>query len=184
MAKLTHELLERYVDGELRPHRARQVERLLDDSPEFQSSLDEIVQLGDLLRMADEEQLKDVSFEGFRTQVERDIRAASTPPGLAERLKVWASEFFDNRRAIWVPAVATIGAVALVVAFLPVGPHQSATLSSGPNMTTQPIQLHTSASPLLSRIDSVDFGDFSGRQYSIDDDRGGKVGVVWINEVP
>ena len=125
MAKITQDLLERYLDGELKPQKARQVERLLEESPEHQESLSELAKIGDLLRLMNEERLSDVSFEGFKSQVDRQIRTAEQRPSLLSRARVWAAEFFNHRRVVWVPAAATVGALALALVLLPTGPNHS-----------------------------------------------------------
>jgi ferric-dicitrate binding protein FerR (iron transport regulator) len=182
MAKLTDELVERYLDGELKPRKARAVEKLLETSAEHRETLETVGQIGDLLRLMNEENLKDVSFEGLGARLDREIRADERPSRLS-RARVWVAEFLENRRGVWVPAAAAVGALALVLILLPRGPEGSQGGLTSRN-ADDGIQLHTSSQPFMSRIDSVDFGDLTGAQYSIDDDRGGKIGVVWINESP
>jgi anti-sigma factor RsiW len=184
MPKLTEEMLERYLDGEMSPKKAKQVEHLLDAFPEHRESLAELTQLGDLLRLMSEERVKEVSFEGFSTQIERDIREEASHLPLSTRASIWIGEFFDNRRVVWVPAVATVSvlALALVFVFLPANP--SSPTTGAPAVVDKGIQLHTGYTPLVSSINSVDFGELTGTHYSIKNDQGDTVGVVWINESP
>ncbi len=179
MRKLTPDLLERYIDGDLKPKKARQVERLLSESPDHQEAYSELTQIGDLLRLMNEENLANVTFEGFKSQVEHQILSEDKLPPLVSRIGVWLTEFLDHRRVVWIPTVATITALTLALVLLPF--FSIHTASETPN---NGIQLYSSPSPLISRIDSVDFGDLTGTHYTIKDNQGGTVGVVWINESP
>ena len=148
MTKLTHELVERYLDGELKPRKAREVEQLLEASPEHRETLETVGKIGDLLRLMNEENLKDVSFEGFKSQIDREIRA-DTRPSLLSGAKIWVTEFLDNRRVVWVPAAAAAGALALALIFLPSGPKGSGGVLTS-HKTDNGIQLRTT--PLTSGI--------------------------------
>ncbi len=184
MVKLNEKLLARYYDGELSPKKARSVEQLLRQSPEHQESLRKMAQIGDLLRMANEETVDRVSLEGFAEQVEAGI-AEERASSLSERLKVWIQEFVTYRKPVWIPAAALVAAaiaVLLVVPLSPPGPVEPQTPATASNDTWMAAD---QPSKRGSKIESVTFDDTgkSGEgkfEVSKIDGKNGSIGVVWI----
>ena len=186
MAKLTQELLERYHDNELRSSKVKEVEKLLSDSPDHQQSLREMARIGDLLRLMNEESQEAVSFDGFEHRVRAGIKTAQAP-GFAERLRIWTSEFFEHRQAIWIPSVAVAGAAAAILLILPLFADQSGQLRHPSPSDKGEIWMASDSNSSLqlhSTIELVNFGEATGSKYEISDGQGGTVGVVWIEENP
>lgn len=184
MAKLTTKLLERYHDGELSSREAREVERLLAEFPAEREALLRMERLGEMVRLMSAETSADVSLEGFEQRVVAKLREPSAV-GVFERLGVWAQEFIEHRRVVWIPAAAAVGvavAVALALPFvrsepqsLPVAP------PAGGIWMASDEQPDTISS---STVESASFGDVQGSRYDVPDGRGGTVGVVWVVEQP
>ena len=179
MAKLTHEMLGQYLDGELSPQETERMKSAIEASVEDKRTLDEWSGVGALLRIMDKETTADVTFEGLSDKILAEIKTNRTTLPFIEKLKSWFSEFFEHRQAVWIPAAAVVGAVCLTLAMLPFFTGSPA----GRPASDSGIVLH-SAVPTAkgSRIAAVDFGLESGMQYSLDDGTGTTVGVVWIVE--
>ena len=184
MVKLNEKLLARYYDGELSPKKDRQVEQLLRQSPEHQESLRKMTQIGDLLRMANEETVDRVSFEGFAQQVEAGI-AEERASRLSEKVKVWLQEFGTYRKPIWGPSAVLVASAIAVLLILPLTtsrpgePETPAIAQNGTWMASD------EASRAGSTIESVTFDDTdkSGQdkfEVSKVDGQNGSIGVVWI----
>ena len=112
MGKLTQQLLEQYADGELREGKAKQTADLIEASPEHKQALAEVAKIGDLLRLMNEENIKNVSFSGFVESVARNIEESKARLSFWSRMRVWSEEFLRHRRAIWVPTAAAAGALS------------------------------------------------------------------------
>lgn len=188
MGKLTDKLLQQYADGELSPNKAETVERLLEEQTEYQAYVKDISELGNLVRMMNQESLSKACFDGFSEQVANKIRQSEQRGMAWDRFKVAILEFFEYRRVVWIPSAAVMGALLVAVLLAPLlGGGQrggSSELASRDNIrllsaTPEEVRLQHS-----SKIESVDFGDAKGASYAIDDERGGTVGVVWIVETP
>jgi anti-sigma factor RsiW len=175
MAKLTQELLQKYVDGELPPHQIEKVKSILASSPEDELVVQELTKIGSLLRIMDEETTAAVSFEGLAEKVLAEVKTTRTSLSFSEKLSAWFSEFFEHRRSVWIPASAAVCAACLTVAIFPL-------FSTVQNGVDTGIVLHSTAAEKGSRIAAVDFGSQTGVQYALDDGRGNAVGVVWIVE--
>ena len=181
MKGLTQKMIELYYDGELSPGKAKEVEELMARSPEWRESLERVELLGDLLRSAGEDAVSKTSFDGFVERVSERTKLEKEP-GVVERSLVWLGEFRQTRKAIWVPtAVAAAAAIAVMLA-LPLAPDSPAHKAQEPSGSKDEVWLAASRASLTSKIESVDFGDGSGRVYQLSDGRGGKAGVVWIVE--
>ncbi|MCP4676141.1 MAG: hypothetical protein GY854_11665 [Deltaproteobacteria bacterium] len=186
MPGLNEKLLARYYDGELSPKKAAWVEQQLDKSPDYQVALKKMSNMSDLIHLMNEETLEDVSFAGFETRVRAGIGQGERP-GFFEKLQVWASEFIEHRRTIWVPsmAVATVAvAVLIAMPFVTGGPSEAppATTDNGIWMASTPGTKAPS-----STIVSVGSNDKTGskyHKYDVPSGEGGTLGVVWIDEKP
>ncbi len=180
MAKLTHEMLGQYLDGELSRQEAERMKSAIVASVEDKRTLDEWSGVGALLRIMDKETTADITFEGLSDKILAEIKTNRTTLPFIEKMKSWFAEFFEHRRAVWIPAAAVVGAMCLSLAMLPLfgagSPAARPSSDSG-------IVLHSAAPASKgSRIAAVDFGLESGMQYSLDDGTGATVGVVWIVE--
>lgn len=180
MAKLTEELLGRYVDGELPNHENEKIKKLIDASPDDVHTVHEWTRVGSLLRLMDEETTADVSFEGLSDKILAEIKTTRASLSITEKLKTWFAEFIEHRRAVWIPASVAVSAVSLALAVLPV--LNSSRLDRPAPPQDQGIALHSAVSAKGSRITAVDFGTETGMQYALDDGTGSTVGVVWIVE--
>lgn len=181
MKGLTQKMIELYYDGELSPGKAREVEELIERSPEWRESLERVALLGDLLREAGEETASNASLDGFVERVSERIKLEKEP-GVLERSLVWLGEFKRNKKTIWVPtAVAAAAAVALILA-IPLAPDAPVDRMRDSGGSKNEIWLASGSTPSTSEIESVDFGEGSGSVYQLGDGHGGKNGVVWIVE--
>ena len=189
MAGLTKELLERYHDGELNESSRRSVEAMLAESPDAKGSLDRLDRLGDLLRVMNEEDAAAVSFDGFEQRVMNSLDR-DEPPGFGERTRVWLGEFFEHRKAVWIPSAAVAAAAAcvmLVLAFaMPTQPqYERGPIADGRGGGDGIVVRDLAGDQLPtwgSSIVSVNFGSGSGFTTSVVNERGEALGVVWINE--
>ena len=184
MVKLNEKLLARYYDGELSPKKARQVEQLLQQSPEHQESLRKMARIGDLLRMANEETVDRVSFEGFAERVEAGI-AEERASSLSEKLKVWLQEFAAYRKPVWVPAAVLVVAASAVMLILPLTTSRPADPEPPAVAQNGTWTASDETSRAGSTIESVTFDDTekTGRdkfEVSKVDGQNGSIGVVWI----
>ena len=179
MARLTEELLQKYVDGELSPSREAMVKNLLEASSKDSLAVEEFRRIGDLLRLMDEENTASVSFEGLADKVCAEIETDRGPLGFFEKLKVRFLEFLEHRRAVWIPTLAAVGAVCLAIVLTPL--FASSPLRS-PGASDSGIVLHSAKTSFSggSRIVSADFGSHTGAQYELKDRAGNTIGVVWI----
>ena len=183
MGKLQHNVIERYLDGELSSRESKQTEEMLATSVESQRILEENQKLGDFVRMMTEERTRNVSFDGFTDRVLAATRNTSGSPSFVERMHLWMSEFFEHRRVVWIPAAVCGVTAALVLLVLPLSE-----ISPSPKPETENgITLHAATSVSFgsgSKIASVDFGGAEGKTFSLRNERGASVGVVWIEENP
>ena len=188
MGKLTQEVLQRYHDGELSTRATKRVEADIEASPQWRQSLQQMSQLGELLRLMNEESLDDVSFDGFEARVTAGIEREDHPGGL-ERLRVWLSEVFEHRPVIWVPATAVVGVSLALLLALPFIGGGTGNQTSGPvpatgagNNTGGGIWTASAGGAAGSSIEAVDYGGASGQVYDVPNGKGGMTAVVWINE--
>jgi len=183
MTRLNEKLLARYYDGELSDKQARRVEAQLASSDNDREALEKMSRLGDLLRTSNEEQLLNISFDGFEERVLNAV-GQSKSLGLSERAKVWVNEFFEHRRHLWIPAASFAGAAAAILLIVPL-------FSKAPIVNT-PLQRDNqeiwaaSANTVVisggSEVVLLSRAQTSGVEYSIKNDRGENIGVVWIND--
>ena len=180
MERLNPQLLERYHDGELSDRQRQQVEAHLERCPEDRAALARIESLSSVMDTAFEEQLSQVSFEGFEKRVMNSLERTERASGM-ERFKVWMSEVFEHRRRVWVPSAALAGAAAamlLVIPLLTGSPQSPAPYGGG-------IQVYAgdsgAADVRSSEIVSVT-GASQWAPYQVSNDRGDKMAVAWISE--
>lgn len=180
MTKLDDKTLERYFDGELSKQGRKDTLELIQKSDASLAFLEKNQRLGDLIRLMDEEKTKGISFDGLSKRVLEASRQSAPTPWL-ERARVWFAEFFEHRRAIWIPAVA-VGAAAVALLFIPLSTVQRGTSYE----EGRGISLHSASSVVAggSTIASVDFGGAKGTTYNLQNESGASVGVVWIVEKP
>ena len=182
MSRLTRELLERYHDGELSERASERVESLLAASAEDQQNLVHLERLGELLRVMNEEQLSEVSFDGFEQRVAIGIKQQALP-GAWERFKVWAGEFFEHRRVIWVPSAALATAAVAVLLILPLAPGGQPTAGHHAGAAGGIWTASTDGAPTIARgSEIVSVHGAAGIPYQIENEQGELTGVAWFNE--
>jgi anti-sigma factor RsiW len=187
MARVTQDELARYRDGELSASERRRVEEALRTSPaEDRAHLEKLDRLGDLLRVMHEEQASQASFDGFADRVAEGIRAAEGPR-VGERLRVWLAEFFEHRRAVWIPAASLVGAAAAVLLVLPLvrSPQPAAQVPqgvAGPIWAASTDGAMAAAVPRGSEAVLSNRGQVNGWEFTVPNDRGEPIGVVWVND--
>lgn len=117
-------LLERYHDGQVSPEEAAAVESMLERDPEALDYLGSLDEMAELARMAVDESMAQVSFEGMWSRIETQIQAhdqaaqvAARPQAEPQRggLLAWLKELFTEHKGAWITAGATAFAVALVM---------------------------------------------------------------------
>jgi hypothetical protein len=180
MARVTQDELARYRDGELSASARQRVEEAL------RTYLERLDRLGDLLRVAHEELASQVSFEGFAERVAAGIHAAEKP-GVGERIRVWLEEFFEHRRAVWIPAVSAVSAVAALLLVLPLlhGPMPAAPAPQGTAGVIWAASADSAASTAVPRGSEAilaNRGQVTGWEFTVPNDRGEPIGVVWLND--
>ncbi len=188
MAKLNEKLLARYYDGELSPRKAQKIEQLLRESPEHQEALKKMTQIGDLLRLANEENLESVSFDQLERQVAAGI-SQERNASLLERLTVWFSEFFSYRKVIWVPATVVAGATLAVLLVLPLStptPLEDKGPTSSGNDTWMASDDTTKGGSKIESVTFDDTADSKDSKFEVSkiDGQNGSIGVVWIVDTP
>lgn len=183
MDRLTQEELARYHDGELSDEERERIEAALAAAPAGDRAyLGRLDRIGDLVRLMNEEELAQVSFDGFADRVAAGIRAAGPPP-LAERARIWVSEFVEHRRIVWIPAASlAAAAIALVVAIpalrAPDGAAAPSRAAAGPIWAASA----AAAVPHGSEAILANRGEATGSEYALANDRGEKLGVVWVDD--
>ena len=185
MAKLDEKLLAKYYDGMLRKKKAKQVEKLLESSPEDQESLAKMSRMSDLLQLMNEESLSDVSFAGFDKRVAIGVKQ-DQKPSFADKITLYLNEFFEHRRVIWVPATA-VAAVALAVVIATPFMNGQQNTPYVPDDQVRFTQANTHVyeeSMPGSTIVSMSNGETQGLKYDLKDGKGSTVGVAWIVESP
>jgi anti-sigma factor RsiW len=182
MGKLETDMLDRYLDGELSSKETERVAKMVEASPESQATLDKTKKLGELIRLSNNEQCHDVSFEGLADRVLKKIEVSESPLPILIRLRVWLGEFFEHRKTVWIPAATICTAAALTLLMLPLS-QVSPTPQHHPS--NNGIALHSAIKAAGgSTIASVDFGAAAGTTYNVRIHNGATVGVVWIEENP
>ena len=182
MKRLPEKLLVRYHDGEIGEKDMKRVESTIQESARDREFLEEMSRIGDLLRLMNEENLDSVSFEGFEQRVLNNLDRAERP-GFFESLKVWMSEFFEHRKTVWIPTASLVGAAAAVLLALPLvtGTVPPAT-DLGDDVSSGIWAAAADRSPGGSEVSLMNRGQAVGTEYSVLNERGEAIGVVWINE--
>jgi anti-sigma factor RsiW len=184
MARVTREELARYRDGELSASERSRVEEALRTSPADRAYLESLDRLGTLLRTSYEEQAALASFDGFVERVQAGVRAAERP-SVGERLSVWLSEFFEHRRAVWIPAASLAGAAAAVLLVLPLvrGPQPLPAPQGVPGgIWAAAADAAIAAVPRGSEAVLANRGQVNGLEFTVPNDHGEPIGVVWVND--
>jgi anti-sigma factor RsiW len=167
MAHPDRQLLERYLDGELRGGRARRVKDHLGACAECSLEAGRSRALGKLLRTAAEQEGRLASLDGIADVVLRHVREDRRLPWVA-RARVWLGEFIRHQKRVWVPPLTAGGAVAVgVVLFV------------GLRATTPP----GAELPPGSSVLSVSFGrSVEGSLFQLEEKDGTTTAVIWVDE--
>jgi anti-sigma factor RsiW len=178
MANINQKLLERYYDGELSPKKAKQIEDQLANDAEHRESYRQMSQIGDLLRLMNEEDLNTVSFDGFEQRVAAGI-SVEEKPGMLEQLGIWISEFFAYRKAIWIPTTAAVGIAMVALLIVPAVLRSNIFNGASPPAI---VTYEASIARTGSKIESVTFEGMTAVDYRVSkiDGQDGTIGVVWI----
>ncbi len=182
MKRLPEKLLVRYHDGEIGEKDMKRVESTIQESVRDREFLEEMSRIGDLLRLMNEENLDSVSFDGFEQRVLNSLDRAQRP-GFFESARVWMSEFFEHRKTVWIPTASLVGAAAAVLLVLPLvtGTVPPAT-HSGADVSSGIWAAAADRSPGGSEVSLMNRGQALGTEYSVLNERGEAIGVVWIDE--
>ncbi len=182
MKRLSEKLLARYHDGEIGEKGIKRVEAIITDSARDRELLDGMSRIGDLLRLMNEENLDSVSFEGFEQRVRNSLDRAGRP-GFFESVKVWMSEFFEHRKTVWIPTASLVGAAAAVLLALPLvtGTVPPAT-DLGDDVSSGIWAAAADRSPGGSEVSLMNREPAVGTEYSVLNERGETIGIVWIDE--
>ncbi len=118
------QLLSRYHDGEVSPEEATEVESLLERDADAMAYLTSLDEMATAYRVVAEEQLSQVSFDGFWQRIETEIAAAppveqAVPsPGFGAQIANAFQSIFGAHKGAWAAASAAACTVALVMSFV------------------------------------------------------------------
>lgn len=103
------ERISAWMDGELTPEEAREVEARLEQDPALREEVESLRALGRVLHRAAERWEDEVSFDGFYDRVAEAL-PAEAPARPARRAGLWAglSDLFRGHRSAVAAAVATL----------------------------------------------------------------------------
>lgn len=169
---LDDDTLQRYYDGSLSPDEQRGVARAVAENPGARRRLSELSRLSELMRQpgtrATAELDSDALFAAIETGIQREQQL-----GVGARLRVVASEWYEHKKAVVVPALASmaVAAAALLTFLVPHG-------------LDDPGTLQEPSSPMAalihgSSIENVDFGASTGTVFEVESE-GVRAAVVWI----
>lgn len=181
MKRLNETILAKYYDGELTDKARREVEALLETSDESKDAVLKMSQLSDCMEVLVQDGLENVSFEGMDKRILNELNSQKHMPSAGERFKIWLSEFFTYKKMVWIPAASAVGAAAALVLMLPLFSGTSVPANSTPRgqetwqASVQSVSVGSQA--VLANGDQV-----RGTEYSVINDRGESIGVVWIND--
>lgn len=170
---LDDDTLQRFYDGALGPDEERSVQKEIERSASAQQRLAELSRLSELMRGSLLTQAREIDsdalFRSIETGIQRDAAL-----GLGARLRVISSEWFEHKKSVLVPALASVAvAAAALLTFL--SPHE--TVDPG-------VALQEDGSPMAalvhgSSIENVDFGQSTGTVFEVESE-GVRAAVVWI----
>ena len=167
---LDDDTLQRFYDGALSVDEERSVRAEVANSAPAQARLAELSRLSELLRGSLAQQARQIDSDALFRSIEAGI-ARDQPLGLGERLRVVGAEWFEHKRGVMVPAVASMAvAAAALLTFL--SPHEL----PNPEAEGTPPQ---AALVHGSSIENVDFGASTGTVFEVDSE-GVHAAVVWI----
>jgi hypothetical protein len=172
---LDDDTLQRLYDGALSPDEERSVRAQVKTSASAQMRLEELSRLSDLMRGTLLASAREVDADALFRSIEAGIQKDEAL-GLGARLRVLGAEWFEHKRGVVVPALASLAvAAAALLTFLT--PHE--TVDPGGAMPSD-------GSPLAalvhgSSIENVDFGQSTGTVFEVESE-GVRAAVVWIAE--
>jgi anti-sigma factor RsiW len=176
------QILSRYYDGELNDSERAQVEAQLESNPESAKAIRNMKTMSELFRTMQAQHLEDISFDGLDKRVLNEIHRNPSPISTGERIRVWFSEFFAHRKAVWIPAVSMAGAacVALLAVGLNPGQSQMPAMPSQNAPSTWTASGSTDAVAATLTVSAPD--EMTVQKYSLETETGQRIAVVWINE--
>jgi hypothetical protein len=170
---LDDDTLQRFYDGALSGDEERSVRAEVAKTASAQRRLEELSRLSDLMRGNLAEQARKIDADALFRSIEARI-AQEKPLGTGARLRVLASEWFERKRSVVVPALASVAvAAAALLTFLK--PHETVDRErTGPDVGAPPAALVHGSS-----IVNVDFGASTGTVFEVESE-GVQAAVVWI----
>jgi hypothetical protein len=173
---LDDDTLQRLYDGALGPDEERRVRGEVESSAQAQKRLRELSRLGELMRGPALKGAQAIDSDALFRSIEAAIQKDEAP-GFGARLRVIGAEWFEHKRGVVVPAMASLAvAAAALLTFL--APHET----HDPGLATLP----EGTSPMAalvhgSIIEAVDFGESTGTVFEVESE-GVRAAVVWIAE--
>ena len=153
-------LLEKYFDHEATEEERSFVEAHLPGCPNCQDALNMMAGLRDMMKNPVEEAVEKEDFPWVWQKIERGIRLEEKPPWW-ESLRSWLDISFLLKRRVWIPAVATIAILILIVA---------------------PILFKKT--PSYSGLSVVEYIESQNYNVMIYESEKAKVTVIWLFEGP
>jgi anti-sigma factor RsiW len=153
-------LLEKYFDHEATQEEKSLVEAHLRGCPICQDALNMMAGLREMMKKPVEEAVEKEDFPWVWERIERGIQLEEKPPWW-ESLRSWVDISFFLKRRVWVPAVATIAILILIIA---------------------PILFKKI--PSYSGPSVVEYVESQNHNVMIYESEKGKVTVIWLFEGP
>lgn len=170
---LDDDTLQRFYDGALSTDEERSVRSEVASSAGAQKRLEELSRLSELMRGDLAVQARKIDSDALFRSIEARI-AQEEPLGMGARLRVLTSEWFEHKRAVMVPALASVAvAAAALLTFLK--PHETI----DPQRTEPDVGAPPGALVHGSSIENVDFGASTGTVFEVESE-GVQAAVVWI----
>jgi hypothetical protein len=167
---LDDDTLQRFYDGALSTEQERSVRAEVAKSAQAQARLAELSRLSELMRGSLAAQAREIDSDALFRSIEASI-AQDRALGLGERLRVVGSEWIEHKRAVVVPALASVAvAAAALLTFL------------SPREVSAPEDASAPPGAALvhgSSIENVDFGASTGTVFEVESE-GVHAAVVWI----
>jgi hypothetical protein len=170
---LDDDTLQRFYDGALSADEERSVRAEVASSASAQKRLEELSRLSALMRGDLAAQASRIDSDALFRSIEARI-AREQPLGMGARLRVLTSEWFEHKRSVVVPALASVAVAAAALLTL-MQPHETIDpLPTEPDVGAPPAALVHGSS-----IENVDFGASTGTVFEVESE-GVQAAVVWI----
>ena len=180
--KQDEKILAQYYDGELSGAKKAKARALIDSSPDNADALRNMEAMSNLFQVMKEENLENVSFDGFDKRVLNQIQQSEQSVPFGEKIRVWFKEFFAHRKTVWVPVASIAGAAC--AALLAVGLQSANPMAPDmPNQNAPQTWQASGTTPAVASTVSVTAPEnIEVQKYSLQTEGGQRIAVVWINE--